>query len=333
MAVKISYVDSYKSYGKCMKMENDLAELLVTVDVGPRIIYFGAKGGVNMLFNDDEGIRVTNNPVYKSIFGEDAEYHFYGGHRIWLAPQKTFYTESPDNEPLKVELLENGASFESPDAKVIGFIQKLTVIMDPDAPTITVTAEVTNTSDEPKQNAVWQITQCAAGGVGFYPYMKIMKMPPMKPGERPKMPPMDPEKLKNPLLPMGNLVTFMGAPDDDRLIVDPEYITMSFSTEARRPIKFGMQNQQNFAMYANGDYILKFGYSNDPYGVYCDYGCSLESYTDRSFTEMEALGEYKVYGKGETISHTETISVEKLKAPIPDLTDREAVKAFVELHR
>lgn len=40
MAVKISIVESYKHYGKCLKITNDLLEILITVDVGPRIIYF-----------------------------------------------------------------------------------------------------------------------------------------------------------------------------------------------------------------------------------------------------------------------------------------------------
>jgi len=329
MAVKISYVDVYKDYGKCLKMENDAVELLVTVEVGPRIIYFAAKGGENMFWNDDNKVRVSKHPLYKSIFGEDAEYHFYGGHRMWLAPQ-SMCTESPDSYPVTVDILENGASFTCPEAKVMGFISKLTVILDPEEPTITVTTAFTNTADEPKSNAVWQVTQCAPGGVAFFPYMKPAA--PMTPGARRPMS-MDPERARQPMLPAGNLVTFIGG-SDDRLIVDPEYITLSFSYDRdRRPIKVGMQNQQNFALYAVNDHVLKFGYDNDPFGVYTDYGCSQETYTDSQFTEVEALGQYVTFSKGETIEHTETISILDQKAPVPDLKDRAAVKAFVELYK
>ena len=73
-------------------------------------------------------------------------------------------------------------------------------------------------------------------------------------------------------------------------------------------------------------------FDHDPNGTYTDGGCSFETYTDSEFTEVESLGQYLPFGRGETITHTETISVQPLKAPIPDPQDRAAVQAFVELH-
>ena len=49
MAVKISYVDSYSYYGKCVRLENDLMEILITVDVGPRVLRFAVPGKENMM--------------------------------------------------------------------------------------------------------------------------------------------------------------------------------------------------------------------------------------------------------------------------------------------
>ena len=134
MAVKISNVDSYKYFGKCVKLENDKIEVLVTKDIGPRIIYFGVKGGENLFRTDDDQINVSNSPLLKELFGPDAEYRFYGGHRMWLAPQMMLYTESPDNSPVEIEEIENGVIATAPEAKVIGFIAKMTVVMDPEKP-------------------------------------------------------------------------------------------------------------------------------------------------------------------------------------------------------
>ena len=69
MAVTISKVDSYKRYGRCVKLENDAVELLITLDLGPRIIYYAAKGGENLFFNDEEDQVVDRSPFFKELFG------------------------------------------------------------------------------------------------------------------------------------------------------------------------------------------------------------------------------------------------------------------------
>jgi len=326
MAAKISYVDSYKHYGKCVKLENDEIEVLVTAEVGPRIIYFAAKGGENLFFNDDNDANVDRSPFLKELFGEEAEYHFYGGHRMWLAPQYQVHTESPDNEPCEVEIIGNAVTLTCPEAKVIGFISSMKVEIDDNKPEIKVTCSFTNTSDEPKKNAVWQITQCPNGGVGFYPFLPPFKM--RKPFNE-----MTLADFSQPILPSTSLVMFLGSLADPRLKIDDDYITLSTSNEKQRPIKIGMPQKQGFAMFANKGYMLRFDFEHKPYGEYTDYSCSFESYTSPAFTEVEVLGELLEYKKGETISHTETISVMPLKAEIPDLNDRAAVKAFVELHK
>ena len=34
----------YKNFGKCMEISNGTVKALVTVDIGPRVIYYGVKG-------------------------------------------------------------------------------------------------------------------------------------------------------------------------------------------------------------------------------------------------------------------------------------------------
>lgn len=324
MPVKLSYVDSYAYYGRCLQMENDCLTLLITVDVGPRIIYLAPKGGENLLYNAKEGTRIDRSPMYKQVFGEDAEYHFYGGHRMWLAPQRLIHTESPDSVPVTVSEVENGVTLICPEATVIGFVSSMTVVMDPDQPQITVTCSFTNTHDEPKQNAVWQVTQCAPGGVVFVPFSDAPK--PRKPFTEWTL-----EDVSAPLKPNASLLKFIGSIRDPRIGIDDAYLTLSFDA-TRHPLKLGTQNTQGFALYANRGYLLRWDFDHDPNGTYTDGGCSFETYTDSEFTEVESLGQYLPFGKGETITHTETISVQPLKAPIPDPQDRAAVQAFVELH-
>ena len=43
MAVKMT-MEPYKNYGNCVKLENGVVELYVTVDLGPRVIHYSTVG-------------------------------------------------------------------------------------------------------------------------------------------------------------------------------------------------------------------------------------------------------------------------------------------------
>ena len=58
----------YKNFGKCLEISNDIMEVYVTVDIGPRIIKCNLKGRENLMFEDVE--RNFSNDV-SSMFGED----------------------------------------------------------------------------------------------------------------------------------------------------------------------------------------------------------------------------------------------------------------------
>ena len=77
----------FGGWANCLRIANDHAELIVTLDVGPRIIsYQHLPGGKNVLKTNAEEL------------GKSGEDHFVprGGHRIWLAPEDE-RTYLPDN--------------------------------------------------------------------------------------------------------------------------------------------------------------------------------------------------------------------------------------------
>lgn len=80
-------IKNYATFGKCVCIENDLMELYVTIDLGPRIIKFNLKGKQNMMFNDDERKIYHDEPNLKEMFGKDARWDIYGGHRFWISPE------------------------------------------------------------------------------------------------------------------------------------------------------------------------------------------------------------------------------------------------------
>ena len=69
----------YKNYGKCIEISNGIVDLLITTEVGPRIIRYGFVGERNE-FCDDA-------PLTLDVDGED--WRLMGGHRFWMSPKNT----------------------------------------------------------------------------------------------------------------------------------------------------------------------------------------------------------------------------------------------------
>src|ERR1700704_1607612 len=88
-AVKIEKTE-YQGWLNCYRVSNGEIELIVTGDVGPRVIRFGFVGGQNLFkeFADQLGRS-----------GEE-KFQLRGGDRVWKAPEDPVATWAPDNVPV-----------------------------------------------------------------------------------------------------------------------------------------------------------------------------------------------------------------------------------------
>ncbi|MBU2563373.1 MAG: DUF4380 domain-containing protein, partial [Actinobacteria bacterium] len=84
--------EKYKFGGwkNCIRMTNGEVEIIITTDVGPRIVRFGFVGDQNLFreFKQQQGKT-----------GGD-KWLIYGGHRLWHAPEVKPRTYFPDNNPV-----------------------------------------------------------------------------------------------------------------------------------------------------------------------------------------------------------------------------------------
>src|SRR3712207_2832694 len=88
----------------CAQLSNSQAEVLVTLDVGPRILSYKLSGGENVL-------RTFPNQMGKS---DEKGFQVRGGHRMWVAPEGE-KTSPPDNSPVQFEFMEpNGVRAAAP---------------------------------------------------------------------------------------------------------------------------------------------------------------------------------------------------------------------------
>src|SRR5260221_6410323 len=88
-AVKIEKTN-YKGWPNCYRLTNGEVELVVTTDVGPRVIRYGFVGGQNLFKEFDAEIGKSG----------ESKWMPRGGHRIWFAPEDAKLTYPADNFPV-----------------------------------------------------------------------------------------------------------------------------------------------------------------------------------------------------------------------------------------
>src|SRR5438552_17222098 len=88
-AVKIEKTQ-YRGWPNCYRISNGEVDLIVTTDVGPRIIRYGFSGGPNLFKEFDDQIGKSGESTWQAR----------GGHRIWIAPEDPVLSYALENSPV-----------------------------------------------------------------------------------------------------------------------------------------------------------------------------------------------------------------------------------------
>lgn len=285
----------YKNFGRCLELSNGMVKVLVTVDVGPRIINYSFIDGENIMLEDLDRLYSESGPAFEKFGG--GTWHIYGGHRLWVSPEgmpKSYY---PDNEPVAYDLLENGVRLKPNPQKWNQFVYEIDVILDPDSTKAFLTHKITNLAAWPVELAPWALTVLSAGGKEIVP-----------------QPTKDTGLLGNRLLALWPYTKMT----DARVHWGDRYITLCQDTNNKDSFKIGLNSEHGFAMYFNhGDLFLK-QFTPVENGNYPDGGMSFETFTNHIFLEMETLGETVKLQPEETVTHCENWSLFKEERPGDD---------------
>jgi hypothetical protein len=152
-AVRVEKVE-YKGWKNCYRVSNGEVDLVVTGDVGPRVIRFGFAGGQNFF------------KEYSEQLGKSGEKEFQarGGHRVWKAPEDPIATWAPDNVPVEITVTESGLIAREPVEPLTGLQKEIEVSMAATGTEVTVTNRIANRTFMPLEFAPWGLTQMAPGG-------------------------------------------------------------------------------------------------------------------------------------------------------------------------
>ena len=284
----------YKNFGKCLKISNDLVKVIVTVDVGPRIINYSFLDGENIMFEDTDRIFAESGEAFDRFGG--GTWYIYGGHRLWTSPEgypKSYY---PDNDPMPYKILENGAVFSPVEQKWNQYKMEIEVTLDENSSTVNLNHRLTNCAAWSVTLAPWCLTVLAPGGREIVP-----------------QPTKDTGLLGNRLLALWPYTKLT----DKRVIWGDRYISLTQDSKNCDKFKFGLDSEHGFSMYfKDGDLFIKkfFPIEN---GKYPDGGMSFETFTNNLFLEMESLGEIQEIAPNQTVEHKEVWSLYRQ----PDLDD------------
>lgn len=277
-AVKIEKT-TYSHYGNVIKLTNGTVDVMVTTDVGPRVIYYGFCGGTNILGE------LPTSEVVKTDFGD---WHPYGGHRLWAAPEAMPRSYWPDNDPVKVETIgESAVKFAPPLESGTNLQKSITVTLSPSGTEVTLSHAITNKGIWPIELACWALTIMNGGGTTIFP------QEPFKPhGEV--------------LLPARPMVLWNYTDmSDPRWTFGKKYVRLR--TDARRDFaqKIGAAVKSGWAGYLREGllFIKRFPYQDG--ANYPDFGCNFETFTKGTFMEVESVGPLTRLDPGMTATHTE----------------------------
>ena len=306
--VSVKEIENYKEYGKCVVISNGEIEAYVTVDLGPRIIRFGFLGGKNILFDNRKAFTPKTDKVYTDYYGEGKAWENFGGHRVWMTKETYPETYTPDDQPVKYTVTENGAVFEQPDDTKNGVKKMFEIKMDPDDANMQIKTTVKNISENEKEFAVWCISVAAADGTLIIP-----------------MNTNDTGYLANRTISVWPYTDL----SDSRLRFGKKYVTVKQDTNAKVPFKIGLDLNGGQVYYVNGNDVFCKKYENNhPDGIYPDNGVSFETYTNNVMIEIENLSEVKKVASGEENTMVESWSLFNKPCEV-DFTDENSIDAFL----
>ena len=292
----------YKGWDNCYCFENSKLKVIVTTDVGPRVIFLGLSGGENQFYENAEEAGLS---------GGDA-WMMYGGHRFWAAPESKERTYIADNFPVEPKVAGNSIYLTAP-VEPCGIRKTLHLEPISTINSVKVTHLLTNKGVEPIEVAPWGLSVMRAGGTAIIP--------------------LPPKALHTALLTPTLSFTHWGYTDitDTRWSWGEKFLILRQDEYHDNPQKIGVHTSQDWAAYLNnGNLFVKFS-KFIPNVTYPDFGSHFEFFTNKSMLEMESLGALTLLQPEQQISHVEYWSLfEGIKTVLSDEGVEENILPLVE---
>ena len=265
-------------------LANQFFRLECLAEAGPRVVRLIPEWlGENLLAEVPEA--VTPTPY--------GDFHFLGGHRLWIAPESIEKTYIPDDrEGVTATKITNGIKLEGDIQRDVHIRKTLMVQVSPKQPHVMIKHAIQNAGRATIRLAPWALTMLRPNSTAILPQ---------------QFGTIDTDGL----LPNRNFTLWPYTRwDDPRLRLGDEFITIK-ADGTKAPCKLGYFNPHGWLGYLFEDtfFVKRFGVRRDE--EYPDHGCNAEVYTNDKFIELESIGAFVDLKPREEIVHTETWEVYK----------------------
>lgn len=258
-------------------LSNAQLELVVTTDVGPRIVSLTMSGKPNLLAELVDEVELSQPDVW----------HLRGGHRLWHAPEVKPRTYYPDNDPVTAEVHGDFVRFVQPIEETTGIQKVLDIYLAADAASVKIVHRLINQSMWQLKLAPWAITALTKGGMGIVP------LPPRASHD-------------DNVLPASSVAiwTYVDL-SDPRWYFGKRTILLKQDPNNELPQKMGFLVPDGWSAYwVNGQVFLKLADYVEG-ADYPDLNSNFELFTNNNILEVESLAPYTMVEPGDSVEHTE----------------------------
>jgi len=273
--MKVEHIDQYKKLGKAIRLTEGEREIIVPLEIGPRIMHLSLPGMPSVV--EDEC------PLEEKLPNGDM-YKFYGGHRLWHSPEAFPRSYMADNEPLEsYELFDNGIRLVQKQEEWTQMKKVIEFYFEADGG-MRVVNHITNHNAWPIEMAVWALTVGSRDGREVFPVVQRNCGLQTNTGYR---------------------SWAYSRMDDSRAHWGQRYIVLDNNRIDQSAFKVGYENELGWVAYFNHDqvFVKKFPFVRG--AKYPDKGCNFETYTSYWGVEIESLSPLQVLKPGKTATHEE----------------------------
>jgi hypothetical protein len=268
---------SHKGWKHCGRLANAHAELIITLDVGPRILSYSLLGAKNVFKNYPDMMGVTAG----------TEWLIFGGHRLWHAPEDPVRTYALDFDPVGHAWDGKTLVLTPAEEPGTGLRKEIEITLDPHGAQVRVVHRIHNHNLWDVEFAPWALSVMDVG---------TRAMVPQEPyGAHPDH-----------LLPARPVVLWRFTNmADPRWAWGQRYVQLQQRPDSPLPQKVGFFNSLGWAACAVNGQIFVVKYPVNKGLPHADMGANTELFTNEDMLEVETLGPIARVAPGHSAEHVE----------------------------
>jgi hypothetical protein len=260
-----------------VRLANREVELIVTQEVGPRVIRFGFIGSQNLFAEYEE---------QQGRSGE-GEWMIRGGHRLWVAPEVKPDTYELDNSPVEIRRSGDGILTVQPPGSITKIQKTMKIALDARRNRVQIVHALANRGRRKVTVAPWALTVMAPGGTAIIPL-------PAK-GSHAKTLTHNQEWS---IWPYTDLA-------DGRWTFGSKYVFFR-QDRKRGPGKLGVAHREGWVAYQLDRDVFVKHFTWKEGAAYPDGGVNFETFSNPDMLEVESLGPLVALQPGASVQHVET---------------------------